>query len=167
MESARSDLRDAIVVLGCAVRTGASLPVPSPTLRRRIDEAVALYHARGAQDVIVVSGGKRWGSFVEADVMAEACEKRGVSRAQIERERCSLSTKENARFVRELLERRRLGHAWLVTCDWHMHRALENFRNEGVFATPYPAAPARVSYARRFRMKVRERVARTISWVLE
>ncbi len=154
---------DAIVVLGCAVR-GAK---PSDALLRRIRRAVALYRERGECDYVVVSGGKPWDGHVEADVMAEECVSLGIAPERILRERCSISTKENARFVQQMLERRGIRHTWLVTCDWHMSRALAHFRKRGVSATPYPASATRTSRARGMRMMVRECVASGISWVLE
>lgn len=157
----------AIVLLGCTVRPKGSWAEPSDALRRRIDRAVSLYLQRGKTDRVIVSGGKRWNEFVEADVMADECVARGVEKAHIVRERCSLSTKENAKYVAEILQRDRIAHSWLVTCDWHMARAMGHFRRHDVFATPYPVAFASRSNWLTAKMFVRECVARTISGVLE
>lgn len=157
----------AIVLLGCSVRFDSGVARPSAALRRRIERAVSLYMDRGQNDCVVVSGGKRWGRFVEADVMADECVSRGVSPDHIVRERCSISTKENAKYVAEILHRKQIPHTWLVTCDWHMARAMGHFRENDVFATPFPAHVSSHSSWLRTKMFVRECVARAISGALE
>ncbi len=58
----------------------------------------------------------------------------------------SLSTAENALFSVELLTGRALSRVAIVTCDWHLPRALANFRAVGV--TPVglaaPSPPVRL-----------------------
>jgi uncharacterized SAM-binding protein YcdF (DUF218 family) len=99
------------------------------------------YLQRGdARTVIVVSGGRRWGDQVEADAMARELARRGVPAGAIVRERCSLSTRENARFAAELLGRRGARAAVLVTCPWHMARAVALFSRAGVVVEAVAAA---------------------------
>ena len=50
----------------------------------------------------------------------------------IVRERCSLSTRDNARFSAALLARRGLSRAAVVTCAWHLPRALSLFSRAGI-----------------------------------
>jgi uncharacterized SAM-binding protein YcdF (DUF218 family) len=95
---------------------------------------------------VVVSGGRRWGDVVEADAMALELARRGVPEHAIVRERCSLSTRENARFTALALARRGIGRAAVVTCEWHMARALALFSRaglevEGIAARGGPDAP--------------------------
>jgi len=94
--------------------------------------------------------------------MACELERLGVPRARIVRERCSLSTRENARYSARLLRARGIEEAVVVTCDWHLPRALAAFRGEGLVvsgaaATSPPASPLRRAY-----VTIRERVAARI-----
>jgi uncharacterized SAM-binding protein YcdF (DUF218 family) len=129
----------AIVVLGCRVVLGAShepLRLQPSALQRRVEMGARTYRtylARGdARTVVVVSGGRRWGDVVEADAMAQELVARGVPERAIVRERCSLSTRENAHFTAEVLARRGTRGATLVTCSWHMARALAVFSLAGL-----------------------------------
>jgi uncharacterized SAM-binding protein YcdF (DUF218 family) len=101
--------------------------------------ASRLYAARaGRVGVVVASGGRRWDEVVEADAIARDLARDGVPPGLIVRERCSLSTRDNARFVAEALARRGMlspaPRALVVTCDWHMPRALALFARAGVDA---------------------------------
>src|SRR5260370_33800172 len=70
------------------------------TLARRIEAAAALYRRVADQNTLVIaSGGRRWGGVVEADVIARELARQGVPVNAIVRERCSLSTRDNARFA--------------------------------------------------------------------
>ena len=102
-----------------------------------------------ARTVIVVSGGRRWGDEVEADAMARELALRGVPERAIVRERCSLSTRENARFTGEILTRRGARQAALVTCPWHMTRAVALFSRAGVVVEPVAAAGVVVAWPSR------------------
>lgn len=131
----------AVVVLGCAVRLDARGRLGTGALSRRLDAGARAYaDGAGAPTVVVVSGGRRWGDAVEADVMATELRERGVPGAAIVRERCSLSTAENARFSAAILERRGLRRAAIVTCAWHVPRAVALFRRAGVDVDAIPAA---------------------------
>ena len=77
---------------------------------------------------------------MEADVMARELALQGVPERAIVRERCSLSTRENARFTAEVLARRGARGATLVTCPWHMARAVALFSRAGVAVEPVVAA---------------------------
>jgi uncharacterized SAM-binding protein YcdF (DUF218 family) len=137
----------AIVVLGCrVVLDGGGRLVPG-ALRRRVERGAEAYFTRGdAATVVVVSGGRHWAvdanadanavtcELVEADAMARELVARGVPEGAIARERCSLSTRDNARFSAETLGRRGIARAGVVTCSWHLHRALALFAREGIDA---------------------------------
>ncbi|HTB74424.1 MAG TPA: YdcF family protein [Polyangiaceae bacterium] len=129
-----------IVVLGCRVRLDAGARLAPGALARRVEMGARTYLQRGdARTVIVVSGGRRWGDEVEADAMARELALHGVPAGAIVRERCSLSTRENARFTAEVLGRRGAPGATLVTCPWHMARAVALFSRAGVAVEPVPA----------------------------
>jgi uncharacterized SAM-binding protein YcdF (DUF218 family) len=133
----------AIVVLGCAVRLDGRGRVGPSALSRRLGEAARIYARVGTPaTIVVVSGGRRWGEVVEADAMANELVLSGVPEQAIVRERCSLSTRDNARFTADILRRRGLRSAALVTCAWHVPRARALFTKAGVptRAVPVPDA---------------------------
>src|SRR5689334_13411682 len=90
---------DAIVVLGCRI-----LPTgrPSPPAARRAMAAARAYE-QGVAPIIVASGGRRWGTHVEARVLRQELCRRGVPEAAVVEELCSLSTYENAIFSAAVL----------------------------------------------------------------
>jgi uncharacterized SAM-binding protein YcdF (DUF218 family) len=127
----------AIVVLGCRVCLDHEGRLVPGALARRLDAGARTYLRRAdPRTVVIVSGGRRWGSVVEADVMARELVIRGVPPRAIVRERCSLSTRENARFTAEVLGRRGTNEAAIVTSAWHMPRAVVLFSRAGVIAEP-------------------------------
>jgi uncharacterized SAM-binding protein YcdF (DUF218 family) len=131
----------AVVVLGCAVWLDARGRLGSGALSRRLDAAARAYaDGAGSPTVVVASGGRRWGDAVEADVMALELRSRGVPERAVVRERCSLSTAENARFSAAILARRGIRQAAIVTCAWHLARATALFRRAGVDVVAIPAA---------------------------
>lgn len=129
---------DGLIVLGCRVTRDGGLSAPA---ERRVRRAAEAYH-EGRAERLLVCGGKRWGGTREADAFAAALTARGVPPERIERELNSRSTLQNARFAAALVpaDRRRVG---VVTCDWHMARALRCFRSTGFTPEPIAAiAPA-------------------------
>lgn len=125
---------DALVVLGCRVAEGA-LSAPA---RRRVERGARAFHD-GLSGRVVVSGGRRWDLAQEAHEFAAELARLGVPADAVLREDRSLTTAENARLTAELLaplEARRVG---IVTCDWHMPRAVWLFERAGFVVTPVPA----------------------------
>jgi uncharacterized SAM-binding protein YcdF (DUF218 family) len=129
-----------IVVLGCRVRaTRGFTPGAAGHLAgaagRRVAAAARAFReedARGHNPVVIASGGKKWEGVVEADAMAEALTELGVPASRVLRERCSFSTRENARYVAALVARRGEDEAVVVTCAWHLPRAAALFAKEGM-----------------------------------
>jgi uncharacterized SAM-binding protein YcdF (DUF218 family) len=152
---ASSDGGDAIVVLGCRVLPSGRL---SAEATARTEAAAAAYLA-GKGRVVVASGGRRWGPHAEATRMKAALVEAGVPPEAIVAELCSLSTFENAVFVAALLGRLGVRRAHVVTSDFHLRRALENFRALGVTATGLPSRVPRRSLARRAVLFVHERLS--------
>ncbi|HKY37975.1 MAG TPA: YdcF family protein [Polyangiaceae bacterium] len=129
----------ALVVLGCRVQGGQL----SAAALRRVERAARAFHEHGA-DVVIASGGKRWQGEREADVFARGLAERGVPSERLLSERESLTTRGNAQGVRRLMRERAVTRIGLVTCDWHMPRALQIFRRLGLDPIAVPAAsPAR------------------------
>jgi uncharacterized SAM-binding protein YcdF (DUF218 family) len=135
METSISAERDAIVVLGCPVLEGGQL---GRTAERRVWRAADAFRASPVP-LVIVSGGRRWHGGAEADVLGDHLEQLGVPAGVIVRELCSLSTVENAAYSIEILRERGLLRPAIVTCDWHMARALACFAWIGLAATPLAA----------------------------
>jgi uncharacterized SAM-binding protein YcdF (DUF218 family) len=135
---------DALVLLGCRV---ASDVLPGPA-RRRVLAAAAGFSA-GLAPRVAVTGGKRWGATIEAEELARALTDAGVPRDAILLERASTNTFENARFTAKMLLPLGFTHVGLVTCDWHLPRALWNFRQAGLQAEPLPAVSPEIATSAR------------------
>ncbi len=143
----------ALVVLGCKV---------GPTLARRASAAANAWSRLDAC-VIVASGGRSWlheGALtMEADWLARALVDRGVPIDRVVRERCSHTTRENARFTRELLVRRSIDRVTVVTCEWHLPRATALFAREGLSVEEWTAGETPSSTLHRSYRRAREWVA--------
>jgi len=141
-----------VAVLGCKLEGGrlahASL--------RRIERAAQAYQEL-RPELVIASGGKAWDGTLEADAMRHGLIARGVPEVRVIAERQSQTTRGNARFVATLVAARLPREAILhvVTCDWHMPRALRLFRRYGIEARPIAATtPSRalhLSVARNLR----------------
>ncbi len=125
---------DAVVLLGCRIGPSGR---PMLAATRRAETAARAYR-EGIAKVIVVSGGRRWGPYAEATALAEELARLGVPDEAIVAELCSLSTHENAVFSAAILRRLGARTAGIVTCWWHLPRALANFRAAGVDALGIP-----------------------------
>jgi uncharacterized SAM-binding protein YcdF (DUF218 family) len=141
-----------VCVLGC--RAG------SATLARRGRAAAETYRLRNAT-LAVACGGRSWAGVVEADELARLLREGGVPADAIVRERCSLDTRDNARFAAALLARRGIGRIVLVTCTWHLPRAERAFRAAGLEVEGVGVDPPSPSLLRRIYWRQRERLS---SW---
>ena len=159
----------AVVVLGCRIvssrgETGETRLEGAAGRRARAAAEIAM--ARGA-DIVIASGGIAWHARRECDALAEELARCGVDERAIVRESRSRSTRENARFTKRELDR--LGASGsrvvLVTCTWHMPRALALFRAQGLDVEAWPAEPGRSTLRARAYRAVRERVAARIDRV--
>ncbi len=157
--------RRPIIVLGCRVRLGREGGLMEGALLRRVRAAASVYFERTAQAgqvLLLASGGRRWSGHVEADVIARELARQGVPPRVIVRERLSMCTRENARFVAEVLERRGFAEATVVTCEWHVARALLLFRRAGVAAEGVAVADPETRWGRRLLRWGKERA---LAWV--
>lgn len=155
---------DAIIVLGCRVSRIATTDELGGALGRRLATAARAFEQDRAKRVIA-SGGRTWDGFVEADAMASELERLGVPARAIVRERCSMSTAENARYAAEIARRHELCRITLVTCHWHLPRALLLFRREGMLCEGLGAeSPDPGPLARAVR-SIRERICMRLDGV--
>lgn len=152
---------DALVVLGCRVDGGAL----AHAALRRVERAAQAYREHGAE-VVIASGGKPWQGFLECEVFAAGLLARGVPEERLARERESLTTRGNARCVSRLLRDRARGRVGVVTCDWHMPRALCLFQRLGLEVEPLPAVAPRLPWAKRRARAARERASLAVDLVL-
>ena len=148
-----------LVLLGCRVTGPNTL---SPPATRRARRAVQAFRS-GAHARILACGGKRWHGVREADALCAFLAENGVPTSTLEREVDSLSTRQNAHYAAKLWLPRGLSRVAIVTCDWHMPRALACFRGAGFEAEPVPALSPRVSMAETLLRDAHERV----SWAVD
>jgi uncharacterized SAM-binding protein YcdF (DUF218 family) len=153
-------MASALVVLGCRVGGG-----PSSALERRIRAAASIVPS-SSPALVVASGGRSWGGVMEADHIAERLRALGVPAASIVRERCSHSTRENAVYSARIVASRGVTAAIVVTCAWHLARALDAFRAEGLDVRGHPAEEgAPPSWLTRASRRAREWGARRLDGV--
>jgi len=144
-----------LVLLGCRVVGPAALSPPAQ--RRALCAAKALNS--GLTQHILACGGKAWRGVRECDALCAFLIAQGVPEKALEREASSHSTRENARYAAALLLPRGLRRIWLVTCDFHMPRALHCFTGAGFEAAPLPAPSPSISVAAALVRNARERVS--------
>jgi uncharacterized SAM-binding protein YcdF (DUF218 family) len=130
----------AIVVMGAAQYNG----VPSPDLRARLDEALALYRSRLAP-VVVVTGGKEAGDqFTEAQAAERFLAARGVPAADI-LEAGGSDSYENLSEAAQLLEPRRARSVLIATDPFHEDRSLAIASSVGLTGSPTPTQTSPIS----------------------
>jgi len=151
-----------LVLLGCRVVGPAALSAPA---RRRAMHAVRAHHT-GLTSHIVACGGKVWDGVREADALCAFLLQNGVPEAALERESTSRSTRQNAHYAAELLLPRGLQRVWLVTCDWHMGRALRSFQGAGFDPEPLPALSPAIPISSGLMRSGRERVCLAVDALL-
>ncbi len=142
-------------MLGCRVEPSGA---PSSALARRARWAAAAWRT-GRFGAVIAAGGRAWGPHVEARVLCHELAAAGVPEARLFPELCSLTTLENALFARGVMRRIGSERATLVTCDWHMPRALACFSAAGVRALPLPAPSPPSSAVVRLRRAIHEAVS--------
>jgi uncharacterized SAM-binding protein YcdF (DUF218 family) len=138
MQPEASARADAIIVLGCKVPDAGT----RGTMHRRVAAAARLWVEHRPR-IVIASGGRPWNGRPEADTLRALLVEQGVPAEAVVRELWSLNTVENAFYSAELLRAAGLSRPAVVTCDWHMKRALVCFAACGVQAMPYPAASER------------------------
>jgi uncharacterized SAM-binding protein YcdF (DUF218 family) len=145
---------DAIVVLGCRLGERGKL---LGCARRRVERAAEVM-LEGQAPFVIASGGKAWFGITEADAFAAHLIELGVSPTSLIRERRSRNTVENAHHSASLAQKRGFGRLGIVTCDWHMRRALRAFEGRGFELEPLPAPTPQHSLRERFVRKALENV---------
>lgn len=142
-----------MILLGCRLGAHGAL---SPTAERRAQRALVAFRA-GLSGHVLACGGKAWSGVREADALCAFLAKSGLPDAALEGEIWSRSTRQNAHHAARLLLPRGFRRVGIVTCDWHMPRALSCFRGAGFDAEPLPAESPPVNGASALARAVRER----------
>nr|WP_225937067.1 YdcF family protein [Myxococcus sp. RHSTA-1-4] len=153
----RAEAADAVVVLGARVLPGG---VPSGALRARTEKAVELYQ-RGLAPRLVFSGGVGVNPPSEARVMLALATRLGVPEAACTLEEESHSTEENARLAVKLLRGLGARRVVVVSDPYHLLRARQYFRLNGLDVATSPALETErnLSPVDRFYWTVREAIA--------
>jgi uncharacterized SAM-binding protein YcdF (DUF218 family) len=133
---------DAIVILGGATKSATS-PRVLPEVGEAGDRVIygAKLYKDGKAPKIILSGGRiPWGGDIgsESSDMAILLDLFGVPRDAILEDPASLNTIENAKNVKQLIERENIRSMLLVTSGTHMPRSLAIFRKLGMEVSPAP-----------------------------
>jgi len=156
METHLPEIResDVIIVLGAQVKEDGT---PSVALERRLKAALDSYGEK--RQTIIVCGAQGGNEpRAEGDVMREWLLARGVPDTDIVAETESFNTRENLRNAKEIMARRGLSQALVVTSDYHVARALMLCRQEGVSATG-KGSPSKPEYF------IRNHFREGLSWI--
>lgn len=151
----------AIIVLGARLFPDGRT---SGAVRRRIECAAKAFHD-GMAPIVLCTGGYSWNGHVEALRMREELLKLRVNADAILVELVSTCTAQNAFFSTKMLRQRGIRTARVVTCPWHMRRALADFRLCGLEVTALPAEAAPMTLSQRLRCLAVERCCEWIDRV--
>lgn len=116
---ARERSGDCAIVLGAA----AWHDKPSPVLRERLNHAIDLFKSGHANALLLTGGYGKGADFAESEVGLEYCVSKGIPRDKIEVENESLSTIDNLKEARKIMDRKEWTTALLVSDPWHLKRA--------------------------------------------
>ncbi|SIQ86208.1 Uncharacterized SAM-binding protein YcdF, DUF218 family [Peribacillus simplex] len=136
---------DYLIILGARVKGS----VPSLSLQYRIDKA-AEYLTANKHTVVIVSGGKGPGEDIsEAKAMQQGLIAQGIEEARIMMEDKSTTTHENIVFSKELIPDT-AASGLIVSNDFHIYRAVEIARKEGLDMKGMPAKTPKVSLVKSY-----------------
>lgn len=144
-----------LILLGCRLEAEGAL---SAAAERRAKRALLAFRA-GLGGHVLACGGKAWSGVREADALCAFLAKSGLPSRALEGELWSRSTRQNAHYAAKILLPRGVRRVGIVTCDWHMPRALCCFRGAGFDPEPLPAESPRVSGTPALLRATRERVS--------
>jgi vancomycin permeability regulator SanA len=145
-----------VVIFGAAVRPDGS---PSPTLRRRVEAALAC-GARTEAPLYVPTGARgRYGAS-EASVMARQLREAGVAPERILPEETGTDTLSSVRAVVRIVRDGGLsGPVHVATSGYHLPRCVMLLRLAGVAATACGAPPPAEGFWPRWYWRMREAAA--------
>ena len=145
---------DVIIVLGAQVKEDGT---PSVALERRLTAALETYQTD--PQVIICCGAQGVNEpAAEGDVMRAWLLARGVKEEDAIAETKSFNTRENLNYAKEIMDRRGLSQALIVTSDYHVARALALCRQVGIPATG-KGSPSKPEYF------IRNHIREGLSWI--
>ena len=127
-----------VVVLGAGHVSNPQIPLTSQISTSalfRLVEGIKLYRERPGRKLIL-TGGVIFDPIPHARVLANIAQAIGVDEQDLVLEDNAMDTKDEARFVRELVREDKF---ILVTSATHMPRSMALFRNQGMEPIPAPA----------------------------
>ncbi|HEY0263709.1 MAG TPA: YdcF family protein [Granulicella sp.] len=110
---------DTLIVLGNPAHPDGT---PSPEARERVLEAVREYRA-GVAHHLILTGGAAHNHFIEAHVMAQLAESRGVPAADVSEEPQAMNTIQNIFYSAEIMHQHGWRSAEVVSSPSHLPRA--------------------------------------------
>ena len=156
---------ESIVVLGAAQYAGR----PSPVLKARLDHGIDLW-TRGMGKVLVLTGGRGHGDTTsEAEVGRTYARKRGVPDTAILLENEGRTSRESMLGVAELLQKRGIKTAILVSDPFHMLRLSIIGRRFGLtpYTSPTRTSPISPNREKRWRYMLGESVKAPLAFLFE
>ncbi len=127
-----------VVVLGAGHVSNPQIPLTSQISTSalfRLVEGIKLYR-EGPGRKLILTGGVIFDPIPHARVLANIAQAIGVDEQDMVLEDNSMDTKDEARFIRELVREDKF---ILVTSATHMPRSMALFRNQGMEPIPAPA----------------------------
>lgn len=111
---------------------------PQNETASRIITAASLYNKYHLP--LIVAGGQVYSEYgVESEITKKSLVAIGVPEEKIIVENSSLSTQENAQFVKKILSVHQYNLPILVSSAHHLPRSVRLFEQEGVTVVPYPS----------------------------
>lgn len=154
-----------IVVLGAAQYDGR----PSPVLRARLDHGIDLWN-RGMGKLLIVTGGTGYGDTTsEAAVGRSYARKQGVPDTSIVLENKGRTSRESMIAVSDILVRRGITSAILVSDPFHMLRLSILGRRFGIttYTSPTLTSPISPNREKRWRYMLGESVKAPLAFLFE
>jgi len=123
----------------CAIVLGAAAwhDKPSPVLRERLNHGIDLFKDGKAEALLLTGGYGKGADYAESAVGLDYCLEQGVPREKIAAEDESLSTLDNLKEARKVMDEKGWSTALLVSDPWHLKRARRMASDLGI--TVYPS----------------------------
>lgn len=156
---------DSIVVLGAAQYDGR----PSPVLRARLDHGIDLWKQQMGK-ILVLTGGRGYGDTTsEAAVGRSYARKQGVPDTVIFLEDKGRTTRESMLGVADILEKRGIRTAILVSDPFHMLRLSITGRRFGMipYTSPTRTSPISPNREKRWRYMLGESIKAPLAFLFE
>lgn len=156
---------DSIVVLGAAQYAGR----PSPVLKARLDHGIDLW-TRGLGKVLVLTGGRGQGDTTsEAEVGRTYARKHGVPDTAMLIENEGRTSRESMLGVADLLQKRGIKTAILVSDPFHMLRLSIIGRRFGLtpYTSPTRTSPISPNREKRWRYMLGESIKAPLAFLFE